>query len=98
MKPLISLNSCLTVPPCFLALSLALGTVSAERTKSGCVRSDVLVDLLGRSSLLQGDLSRLIVSRDDDSWAAACSLTHIVHGRHLEISGCNGCTKGSDRY
>ena len=79
MKPLISLNSCLTVPPCFLALSLALGTVLAGRTKSGCVSSDVLVDLLGISSLLQGDLSRLVVSRDDDSWAAACSLQEDQH-------------------
>ena len=29
---------------------------------------------------------------------AACRRTHIVHGRHLEVSGCNGCTKGSDNF
>ena len=96
MKPLISLNSCLTVPPCFLALSLALGRVLAERTKSV---SEVMYLSISSGEapcfkvICQGSLSAGMMTHRLQ--LAACRRTHIIHGRHLEVPGCNGCTKGS---
>ena len=64
VKPLIKVNSCLMVPPCSLAVSLALKAVSCEQHE--CLHQvDILVNLLGRSALLQGDLSRVMISKDD---------------------------------
>lgn len=41
------------------------GKVSAGGTTNGYIRSDILVNLLGGSSLLQGDLLRFMISKDD---------------------------------
>lgn len=47
-----------------LRFGVLLGSekLSAGGSTSGCTRSGVLVNLLGISSLLQSDLSRLIIS------------------------------------
>lgn len=39
--------------------------ILAGGSTSGYTRSNVLVDLLGRSALLQGDLSRFVISKHD---------------------------------
>ena len=58
VKPLIRVNSCLMVPPWALAVSLALN-LSVGESMSGHTRFEVLVNLFGRSSLLQGNLSKI---------------------------------------
>lgn len=51
--------------------------VSADGTVDEYTRSEILVDLVGRSSLLQGDLSILIISKDDQAaavrWDRRCT-------------------------
>ena len=57
VKPLIKVNSCLMVPPCSLAVSLALETVNYVVGSGLLYLSDVLINLIRGSSLFQGDLS-----------------------------------------
>ena len=64
VKPLIRVNSCLMVPPCDLALSLALdGEDERHEKENGGHWKEILFDLVGRSTRLQRDLSSVRVRK-----------------------------------
>ena len=62
---------------------LGSGVISWWKYEWRHTRIDILVNLLGRSSLLQGNLSKILRQRKWSTRLQYLGGTNIKHGRHL---------------